>query len=64
MGQWTRDPGLSWLIKMPRLSSTHRIVLGLVGLSTTNFIGELISAVVGAVVFIYVLRYLKKEDLG
>ena len=33
----------------------------LLGLGPTNLVGELISAVVGAVVFVWLLRYLKRK---
>jgi len=36
------------------------LLFGLVGLSAHGFIGSLIAATVGAVVFIFVVRYLKK----
>jgi len=35
-------------------------LFGLVGLSAHGFIGSLIAATVGAVAFIFLLRYLKK----
>jgi uncharacterized membrane protein YeaQ/YmgE (transglycosylase-associated protein family) len=35
-------------------------LFGLVGLSAHGFVGSIIAATVGAVVFIYLTRYLKK----
>jgi len=37
-------------------------LFGLLGLSAHGFIGSLIAATVGAVVFIFLVRYLKKID--
>ncbi|MCH2116971.1 MAG: GlsB/YeaQ/YmgE family stress response membrane protein [Pirellulales bacterium] len=37
------------------------LLFGLLGLGPTNLVGELISAVVGAVVFVWLLRYLKRK---
>ena len=37
------------------------LMFELLGLGPTNLIGQLISAVVGAVVFVYLLRYLKSR---
>jgi len=36
------------------------LLFGLVGLSAHGFIGSLIAATVGAVVFLFLLRYLKR----
>jgi uncharacterized membrane protein YeaQ/YmgE (transglycosylase-associated protein family) len=36
------------------------LVFGLLGLSTTNFIGNLVAAVVGAVLLIYAARAVRK----
>ena len=36
-------------------------LFGLVGLSAHGFVGSLIAATVGAVIFIFLLRYLKRS---
>ena len=37
------------------------ILFGLVGLGSTNIIGSLITATVGAVAFLYILRFVKSR---
>ena len=44
----------------PSLGAVEGAVFGLLGLSAHNFLGQLICAVLGALLFLWLLRFIKK----
>ena len=61
-GDWTRLRELDRTLILGVIGAfVGGLLFGLLGLGPTNLVGELISAVVGAVVFVWLLRYLKRK---